>query len=36
MRDGRIINDSPVTDRLNAEAELRLLLDAQQAVQLTS
>jgi putative ABC transport system ATP-binding protein len=36
MRDGRIINDSPVTDRLNAETELRLLLDAQQAVQLTS
>ncbi len=36
MRDGRIINDSPVTDRLNAETELRSLLDAQQAVQLTS
>jgi len=36
MRDGRIISDSPVTDRLNAETELRLLLDAQQAVQLTS
>lgn len=36
MRDGRIISDNPVTDRLNAETELRLLLDAQQAVQLTS
>ena len=36
MRDGRIISDSPVTDRLNAETELRSLLDAQQAVQLTS
>jgi putative ABC transport system ATP-binding protein len=36
MRDGRIISDSPVTDRLNAETELRLLIDAQQAVQLTS
>jgi len=36
MRDGRIISDNPVTDRLNAETELRLLLNAQQAVQLTS
>ncbi|HSU54571.1 MAG TPA: ABC transporter ATP-binding protein [Candidatus Dormibacteraeota bacterium] len=36
MRDGRIISDNPVTDRLNAETELRLLLNAQQAVQLAS
>jgi putative ABC transport system ATP-binding protein len=35
MRDGRIVSDTPVTQRLNAETELRLLRDAQQAVQLT-
>jgi putative ABC transport system ATP-binding protein len=35
MRDGRIVSDVPVTDRLNAETELRRLRDAQQAVQLT-
>lgn len=36
MRDGRIVSDSPVAQRLNAETELRRLRDAQQAVQLTS
>jgi putative ABC transport system ATP-binding protein len=35
MRDGKIVSDTPVTQRLNAETELRLLRDAQQAVQLT-
>jgi putative ABC transport system ATP-binding protein len=35
MRDGRIVSDKPVTQRLNAETELRNLRDAQQAVQLT-
>jgi putative ABC transport system ATP-binding protein len=35
MRDGRIVSDTPVTDRLNAETELRRLREAQQAVQLT-
>ncbi|HEV2391836.1 MAG TPA: ABC transporter ATP-binding protein [Verrucomicrobiae bacterium] len=35
MRDGRIVSDVAVTDRLNAEIELRRLRDAQQAVQLT-
>jgi len=35
MRDGRIVSDVPVTARLDAEAELRRLRDAQQAVQLT-
>ena len=35
MRDGRIVSDTPVAQRLNAETELRLLRDAQQAVQLT-
>jgi putative ABC transport system ATP-binding protein len=35
MRDGRIVSDTAVTDRLNAETELRRLRDAQQAVQLT-
>jgi len=35
MRDGRIVSDTSVTQRLNAETELRLLRDAQQAVQLT-
>ena len=36
MRDGRIVSDVPVGDRLNAETELRRLRDAQQAVQLTA
>ena len=35
MRDGRIVSDTPVGERLNAETELRRLRDAQQAVQLT-
>jgi putative ABC transport system ATP-binding protein len=35
MRDGRIVSDTPVSDRLNAETELRRLREAQQAVQLT-
>ena len=35
MRDGRIVSDVPVTQRLRAETELRNLRDAQQAVQLT-
>ena len=35
MRDGRIVSDTLVAQRLNAEHELRLLRDAQQAVQLT-
>lgn len=35
MRDGRIVSDVPVGERLNAELELRRLRDAQQAVQLT-
>jgi putative ABC transport system ATP-binding protein len=35
MRDGRIVSDTPVAQRLNAETELRHLRDAQQAVQLT-
>jgi putative ABC transport system ATP-binding protein len=35
MRDGRIVSDTLVTDRLSAETELRRLRDAQQAVQLT-
>jgi putative ABC transport system ATP-binding protein len=35
MRDGRIVSDTPVTQRLSAETELRALRDAQQAVQLT-
>jgi putative ABC transport system ATP-binding protein len=35
MRDGRIVSDTAVTQRLNADAELRVLRDAQQAVQLT-
>ncbi len=36
MRDGRIVSDVPVSDRLDAETELRRLRDAQQAVQLTA
>ena len=35
MRDGRIVKDGPVTERLDAETELRRLRDAQQAVNLT-
>jgi len=35
MRDGRVVSDTLVTQRLSAETELRLLRDAQQAVQLT-
>jgi len=35
MRDGRIVSDVPVVDRLSAETELRRLREAQQAVQLT-
>ncbi len=35
MRDGRIVSDTPVAQRLNAETELRALRDAQQAVKLT-
>ena len=36
MRDGRIVSDTPVARRLNAEEELRHLQEAQQAVQLTN
>lgn len=35
MRDGKIVSDVAVADRLSAETELRRLRDAQQAVQLT-
>ncbi len=35
MRDGRVVSDTPVTERLEAESELSRLRDAQQAVQLT-
>jgi putative ABC transport system ATP-binding protein len=35
MRDGRVVSDVLVTDRLNAEQELRRLRDAQKEVQLT-
>jgi len=35
MRDGRIVSDTPVAQRLSAESELQTLRDAQQAVQLT-
>jgi putative ABC transport system ATP-binding protein len=35
MRDGRIVSDVAVADRLIAEAELHRLRDAQQAVKLT-
>jgi putative ABC transport system ATP-binding protein len=34
MRDGKIVTDAPVTDRLKAEDEVRRLREAQQAVQL--
>jgi putative ABC transport system ATP-binding protein len=36
MRDGLIVSDTPVTERANAEAALRQLQQAHQAVQLTS
>jgi putative ABC transport system ATP-binding protein len=36
MRDGRIVSDKPVDDRLNAEAELSRLRAAQKAVQLNA
>jgi putative ABC transport system ATP-binding protein len=36
MRDGHVVSDVPVTDRLSAEDELRRLRDAQQAVKLTA
>jgi putative ABC transport system ATP-binding protein len=36
MRDGRIVRDEPVPDRLDAAAELKKLKEEQQAVQLTS
>jgi putative ABC transport system ATP-binding protein len=35
MRDGRIVSDVPVTDRLDAQNELQRLRNAHQAVQLT-
>jgi len=35
MRDGRVVSDVGVSDRLNAETELRRLKNDQQAVQLT-
>jgi putative ABC transport system ATP-binding protein len=34
MRDGRIVTDTPVEKRLNAETELQRLREAQQAIQL--
>ena len=36
MRDGKVINDSPVASRLNAETELAKLKQAQTAVQLAN
>ena len=36
MRDGRIVKDEPVIDRLNADDEMRKLRDEQKAVQLTA
>jgi len=36
MRDGSIVSDVAVSDRLSAETELRRLREAQQAVQLTT
>lgn len=36
MRDGQVVSDTVVSDRLYAEAELRRLREAQQAVQLTA
>jgi putative ABC transport system ATP-binding protein len=34
MRDGRVVSDTPVTERLHAETELRRLREAQKEVQL--
>jgi putative ABC transport system ATP-binding protein len=34
LRDGKVVTDEPVQDRFIAEAELRRLREAQQAVQL--
>src|SRR5207249_1342869 len=36
MRDGRIVSDTPVSERLYVETELGKLREAQQAVQLTT
>jgi putative ABC transport system ATP-binding protein len=36
LRDGRIVTDEQVRDRLNAETELRNLQQAQQAIKLTA
>jgi putative ABC transport system ATP-binding protein len=36
MRDGRIVSDVGVANRLHAQTELRRLREAHQAVQLTS
>jgi hypothetical protein len=36
MRDGRVVRDEPVQDRLDAIVELKKLKEEQQAVQLTS
>ena len=36
MRDGKVVGDTPVTNRLDAEVELQKLRQAQQAVQLTA
>ncbi len=36
MRDGKVVSDTAVTNRLKAETELNRLREAQQAVQLTS
>ena len=34
LRDGKVVGDNPVANRLNAEAELRKLQEEQKAVQL--
>ena len=34
MRDGKVVSDTPVAKRLNAETELRRLQEEQKAVQL--
>ena len=34
LRDGRVVKDEPVLDRLNAEAELHRLIEAHQAIKL--
>jgi len=36
LRDGRVVTDEAVRNRLNAETELRLLQEAQQAIKLTA